>query len=146
MRNFLNHIKTMKNNEKLLNLAVALNFSFGIRDALSIFKENKRKSELVVRKSSVYFFRIFKMKTFKIKSKEKKSNYLYLTLVSTSFVLLDNTIFKGGTLGSFLSSSLSLLGRVSVCTVFGLFLLSLFLVLDPARALLSFPSSANHKL
>ena len=76
MRNFLNHIKTMKNNEKLLNLAVALNFSFGIRDALSIFKENKRKSELVVRKSSVYFFRIFKMKTFKIKSKEKKSNYL----------------------------------------------------------------------
>jgi hypothetical protein len=85
-----------------------------------------------------------KIKQLEITDDKTKYYFIYyLTLVSTSLVLLDNTIFKGGTLGSFLSSSLSLLGGVSVCTVFGLFLLSLFLVLDPARDLISLLSSAK---
>ena len=64
----------------------------------------------------------------------------YLILVSTSLEF-DKTIFNGGTLGSFLSSSLSF-GTTSACTVLGLFL-SLLLAFELDRGFVSLLSSKN---
>ena len=74
MRRLFNYIKRTKFNEKITNLSVYLNFSYGIKDALSIFRRNMKIGYSLRKKSSFYYLRIFLNKTLIISKKVRTYN------------------------------------------------------------------------
>ena len=89
MRRLFNYIKRTKFNEKITNLSVYLNFSYGIKDALSIFRRNMKIGYSLRKKSGFYYLRIFLNKTLII-SKDMKRKIDTGKMMDTLILFLKN--------------------------------------------------------